>query len=91
MIYAARHQAKFKIFKRKLFNFYEIRFLGDISSFLDIRILRKRVKRKIWLMLNIFYKKITNKFHISLDIKLLFTFFPTIVDFLAYLGNIISG
>ena len=42
-------------------------------------------------MLNTFYKKIINKFHISLDVKLLFTPFPTTIDFLIYLDNIIFG
>ena len=91
VIYAARYQAKFETFKKKFLNFYEIRFLNDISSFLDIKILRKKIERKIWLILNIFYKKIINKFYISLDIKLLFTFFPIIVDFLVYLGSAIPG
>ena len=91
MIYAARHQAKFKIFKRKLFSLYEIRSLNNINSFLDIRIIRKKVERKIWLILNIFYKKIVNKFYIFLDIKPLFIFFSIIVDLLAYLGSTILG
>ena len=42
-------------------------------------------------MLDAFYKKIINKFYISLDIKPLFIFLPIIVDFLAYLGSITPG
>ena len=86
MFYLVRHQSEFKAFEKEFLGSYEIRLLGDITSFLKIRILRERIEKKIWLLLNTFYKKITNKFHIPLDIKLSFTPLPTIVDLLAYLG-----
>ena len=91
MFYLVRHQSEFKAFEKELLGSYEIRLLNDIISFLKIRVLRKKIKKKIWLLLNTFYKKITNKFYISLDIKSFFTPLSTIVDLLAYLGIVIPG
>ena len=91
MFYSVRHQSEFEAFEKELLGSYEIRLLSDIISFLGIRVLRKRIEKKIWLLLDAFYKKIINKFHISLDIKPFFIFLPIIVDLLAYLGIVISG
>ena len=91
VFYSVRHQSKFEAFEKELLSSYEIRSLDDITSFLKIRVLRERTERKIWLLLDTFYKKIANKFHIPLDIKPPFTPLPTTVDLSAYLGTATPG
>ena len=41
---------------------YEIKDLGELNWFLGIRIVRDRIKKKLWLCQDIYISKITAKF-----------------------------
>ena len=80
VVYASKHQSKFDAFEKELLSSYKIRSLSQTENFLRIRVLRDRSERKLWLMLNAFCKRITNKFHIPLDIQTFYTPLPPSVD-----------
>ena len=77
---------KFADFNKKLFIKYKIRVLKNIENFLNIRIIRKKSSRRLYLAFNIFIKKITNKFYISIIDKPFKTFLSLYIDLLIYIG-----
>ena len=77
---------KFADFNKKLFIKYKIRVLKNIENFLNIRIIRKKSSRRLYLAFNIFIKKIMNKFYIPIIDKPFKTFLPLYIDLLVYIG-----
>ena len=68
-VYSSKDALKFADFNKKLLTKYKIRVLGDTENFLGIRILKERSSRRLYLALNAFIEKITNKFHIPITDK----------------------
>lgn len=56
-------------FQTKLFNVYEMRFLGELEWFLGIRITRDRETRRLWLCQDSYIDKLTSKFSIPTEKK----------------------
>ena len=70
VVYSNKNIFKFADFNKKLLTKYKIRVLKDTKNFLNIRIFRERIFRRLYLALDTFIKKITNKFYISIIDKL---------------------
>jgi hypothetical protein len=49
ILYNKKHEQKFKEFERRLLKRFEMRVIGELKWFLEIRIDRERVTRKLWL------------------------------------------
>ena len=49
----------------RLYKHYEIRDLGELKWFLGIRIIRDRLKRKIWLCQDSYIEKVAHTFHLT--------------------------
>ena len=64
VVYSNKNIFKFADFNKILLAKYKIRILKDTKNFLGIRIFRKRIFRRLYLVFNTFIKKITNKFYI---------------------------
>ena len=90
-VYSSKNALKFADFNKKLLAKYKIRILGDTENFLSIRILRKRSSRRLYLALNTFIEKITNKFHIPTTDKPPKTPLPPHIDLSAYTGQASIG
>ena len=86
VMYSNKDVFKFVNFNKKLLAKYEIRVLEDTENFLDIRIFRKRSFRRLYLALNAFIEKITNKFYIPITDKLFKIFLLSHIDFSVYIG-----
>ena len=56
-------------FESKLMNKYEIQKLGEVEHFLEVRIVRDRSQRKLWLVQDSYINKITKKYNITLFTK----------------------
>jgi hypothetical protein len=52
-------------FRARLFVHYEMHDIGELKWFLGIRIIRDRLKRKIWLCQDSYIDKIANTFHLT--------------------------
>jgi len=50
-------------------NKYEIQKLGEVEHFLEVRIVRDRSQRKLWLVQDSYINKITKKYNITLFTK----------------------
>ena len=86
-IYSSKNALKFVDFNKKLLTKYKIRVLENTENFLNIRILRKRSSRRLYLALNTFIKKITNKFHIPTTDKPPKTPLPPYINLLTYINQ----
>jgi hypothetical protein len=53
------------LFRTKLFEHYEMRDLGELKWFLGVRVIRDRLKRKIWLCSDSYIDKIAHTFHLT--------------------------
>ena len=69
IIYHRDHTAYIDEFQRKLFEIYEMRYLGEIQWFLAIRIIRNRDERKVWLCQDSYIAKLAAKFNVKEDSK----------------------
>ena len=85
VVYSSKDVFKFVDFNKKLLVKYEIRVLKDIENFLGIRIFKERSSRRLYLAFNVFIKKITNKFYISIIDKPFKTFLLSYIDFSIYI------
>lgn len=56
-------------FQTRLFNTYEMRYIGELEWFLGIRISRNRETRQLWLCQDSYIDKLTSKFNISIGRK----------------------
>jgi hypothetical protein len=56
-------------FQQKLADIYEMRILGELEWFLNIRIIRDRPQRKLWLCQDSYIEKLATKFNINPDKK----------------------
>ncbi|CAL8578705.1 hypothetical protein XPA_010761 [Xanthoria parietina] len=66
VIYEARYTKEVEEFQTKLFKKYEMRYLGEVSWFLGIRITRNRSTRQLRLCQDSYIDKITSKYNIHL-------------------------
>jgi hypothetical protein len=64
IVVMCKKQDKHKLheFKRQLSKKYDVRCLGDLQSFLGVRIVRDREQRKIWLLLDSYINKVVKKY-----------------------------
>ena len=85
-VYSNKNIFKFADFNKKLFTKYKIRVLRDTKNFLNIRIIKKRFFRRLYLALNAFIKKIINKFYIPIINKPPKTLLLSYIDFSVYRG-----
>ena len=69
VIYEARYVNEVEEFQSKLFKKYEMRYLGEISWFLGIRLTRDRELHKLTLCQDSYIDKITNKYNVNLSSK----------------------
>ncbi|EKG09276.1 Reverse transcriptase RNA-dependent DNA polymerase [Macrophomina phaseolina MS6] len=69
VIYHKDQTAHVDELQRKLFEIYEMRYLGEIQWFLAIRIIRNRNERKLWLCQDSYISKLTAKFNVKEDSK----------------------
>ena len=86
VVYFNKNILKFIDFNKKLLTKYEIRVLKDTENFLNIRIFRKRFFRRFYLAFNVFIKKITNKFYISIIDKPSKTSLLSYINFSVYIN-----
>ncbi len=56
---------RMRFFEKSLMKRFEMRVLSELKWFLEIRIIRDRVNRKIWLCQNSYINKIVTKFHLK--------------------------
>ena len=85
-MYFSKNARKFADFNIKLLIKYKIRVLKDTENFLNIRIFKERTFRRLYLALNTFIEKITNKFYIPIIDKPFKTFLLSYIDFSIYIG-----
>ena len=90
-MYSSKNILKFADFNIKLLTKYKIRVLGDIKNFLNIRIFKKRTFRRLYLALNAFIEKITNKFYIPIIDKFFKTFLLSYIKLSIYIGQVFIG
>lgn len=69
IIYHRDHTTYIDEFQRKLFEIYEMRYLGELQWFLAIRIIRNRDERKLWLCQDSYIAKLATKFNVKEDSK----------------------
>lgn len=69
VLFDQRHTKQVDEFQAKLFNAYEMRYLGELEWFLGIRITRDRETRRLWLCQDSYIDKLTSKLNISTDKK----------------------
>ena len=84
-VYSNKNILKFADFNKKLLTKYKIRVLKDTENFLDIRIFKERIFRKLYLALDTFIKKITNKFYIPIIDKFPKTPLPSYINLSTYI------
>ena len=65
VIYEKHHEAQVDSFQQRLFEVYEMRFLGPLQWFIGIHITRDRNTRRLWLCQDSYIDKITAKFNIT--------------------------
>ena len=85
-VYFSKNVLKFADFNKKLLTKYKIRILRDTENFLNIRIFRERSSRRLYLIFNVFIKKITNKFYISITDKPFKTLLLPHINLSIYIG-----
>ncbi len=56
---------RMRFFEKSLMKRFEIRILNELKWFLEIKIIRNRANRKIWLCQNSYINKIMTKFHLK--------------------------
>jgi hypothetical protein len=56
---------RMRFFEKSLMKRFEMRILSELKWFLEIRIIRNRANRKIWLCQNSYISKIVTKFHLK--------------------------
>jgi hypothetical protein len=62
VLYHWTNKDKAQLFISELKNIYNLHNLENIEWFLRVRVIRDRAARKIWLVYNIYIKKISKKF-----------------------------
>lgn len=65
ILYEQRHVKTVEEFQAKLFEAYEMRYLGDIEWFLGIRITRDRANKRLCLCQDSYIDKLVNKFNLK--------------------------
>jgi hypothetical protein len=63
ILYHKKHQYEYNIFRSKLLETYEMREMGDMKWFLNIRLVRDRQARKIWLCQDAYMRSLAQKHH----------------------------
>jgi hypothetical protein len=56
---------RMRFFEKLLMKRFEMRILSELKWFLEIKIIRDRANRKIWLCQNLYISKIVTKFHLK--------------------------
>ncbi len=56
---------RMRFFEKSLMKRFEMRILKKLKWFLEIRIIRNRINRKIWLCQNLYISKMMTKFHLK--------------------------
>ena len=78
IIYDKRHVQKVDKFQTNFFQIYEMKYLEEIKSFLEIRITKNREFRKVYFCQNFYINKLISKFHVNISCRvfdtLLFSF-----------------
>lgn len=69
VIFDRRHAEKVNEFQAKLFEAYEMRYLGELQWFLGIRIARDRTSQKLWLCQDSYIEKLISKFNVDISTK----------------------
>lgn len=69
VLYHHQHVKEVDDFQAKLFETYEMRYIGELEWFLGIRVVRDRKTRRLWLCQDSYIDKIAAKFNISTDTK----------------------
>jgi hypothetical protein len=54
-----------RFFKKSLMKTFEIKILKKLKWFLEIKIIRNRINKKIWLCQNLYISKMITKFHLE--------------------------
>ena len=67
IIYDNQYLEQVNDFQTRLFNAYEMRFLGEVKWFLGIRIVRNRTTHRLWLSQDSYIDKLASKFHLSTE------------------------
>ena len=69
ILYDKRHTKKIDEFQAKLFQAYEMRYLGEVQWFLGIRITRDREARRLALCQDSYINKLITKFNVNISSK----------------------
>lgn len=77
-LYRKQNHADWISFKSKLMKRFEMRDIGELKWFLNIRIIRDRMNHKLWLCQDSYIDKIANSFNLAHRIQKISTPLPTI-------------
>ena len=65
VLYDQKYTAQVDSFQTRLFQIYDIRYIGELEWFLGIQIIRNRSQRRIWLNQESYIDKITTRFNLK--------------------------